>query len=112
MIEKDLIDLAYKYINCFAKKDLNQMKSMFERSIILRDWELNVIGSEEILEINKSLFNKVREINVEIINIMVNKNYVAAELIISFDKNEAIKVVDIIEFSEDRKIKSIRAYKG
>ena len=46
------------------------------------------------------------------VNIFSNGKVVIAELIIIIDYGEPLRVVDILEFTEDEKICAIRAYKG
>ena len=108
LIEK----VARDYCAAFSKKDLNKLKQMFAANICLRDWEVFVIGRDEVCSINRKFFNTVTKINVDPVNIFVNGIHVVGELIIAIDDKEIIRVVDILEFDQDLKIISIKAYKG
>ena len=49
---------------------------------------------------------------MEPINIYCDENTVIAELKIVINKTEIISVIDVVQFNQDDKIISIRAYKG
>ena len=104
------------YFDCWNKHDIDSLSSLLENTIILRDWNIFVEGKYEVLKATKNIFTGFPDIYIDILNIHSSEstNTVICEIIIKFnnDKNEKIKVVDIIELSENNKISAIRAYKG
>lgn len=110
----NLSDLVKEYFLKWNSKDINGLSNLFSENINLRDWNIDIIGLDNVLEANVKIFNDVPEINAEIVNLFESKNCktVVAELIINLNNNESIKVVDIISFNNNNKIKSVMAYKG
>ena len=110
----NLSDLVKEYFLKWNSKDIKGLSNLFSENINLRDWNIDIKGFDNVLEANVKIFNDVPEINAEIVNLFESKNSktVVAELIINLNKNESIKVVDIISFNNNNKIKSIMAYKG
>ena len=64
------------------------------------------------MDVNRKLFESVKNINIQTVEMFEDKNTIIAELQIEIDGGEKLKIVDIIRFDLERKIKSIRAYKG
>lgn len=110
--EMAIKSIARDYFSAFSKKDLNKLKQFFSRNISLRDWETLALGRDEVCQANKIFFDTVATIDVDLINIFVDGYNLIGDLIITIDSKETIKVVDIIEFDQDLKIISIKAYKG
>ena len=123
----NLLDRANIYFDTFSNKDLDGLKEMFADDITLRDWDINVVGIDDVLEANSNIFNSVESIKVNPINIWdastPKQKVIVAELEIVVNDKEKILVTDILEFQysenridileiDDYKIKSIRAYKG
>ena len=78
----------------------------------LADWEpLFFDGKNNVLQANKTLFESVDSLNIVVKRIGINDKNVFAEIDISINGTVQIFVVDILEFDEEQKIKSIRAYK-
>jgi hypothetical protein len=105
-------NIARDYFAAFSKKDLNKLKQMFSVNINLRDWETFAIGRDQVCQANQNIFDAVTVINVDPVNIFVDGLTVIGDLIITINGKEVIKVVDILEFDQDLKIISIKAYKG
>lgn len=108
----NLIEISRAYFKAFSLKDLKSVSSIFDENITLRDWNLKAIGKTEVIEANKKIFQSVNSIKVNPLHIdQINKK-IYAEIDITIDQIETIKVLDIIEFNDDSKMLSIRAYKG
>lgn len=108
-----LINIVKNYFEMFSKKDLDGIVNLFSSSISLKDWTVDISSKNQVIKFNKTFFSKVNKIDIKIINIYNINNIVIAELEIFFnDKKNILSVVDIIEFNEDNKIISIRAFKG
>jgi hypothetical protein len=107
-----LKELSVNYFNLFSNKEIESLKLMFDRNIKLRDWEIDVVGIDDVIKANLKIFNSVDSIKVKPLLIVEGDKCVFAELDIVINGKDSIKVVDIIEFNEKSKITSIRAYKG
>ncbi len=108
MINKELA-LTYFYI--FASKDLNRLHNLLHPDVTLRDWVVDVIGRDQVLAATKDIFDQFLSIHVVPLRVYLDGDAVISELEITLDADR-IRVVDVIEFSKDQKIRSIRAYKG
>ena len=104
-------DLLYKYFYHFSNKDIVGLSTMFSDDVTLTDWDVSVIGKEDVLRANKNIFSSVDSISVMVKNIHKNDNSYAVEIQITIDESTILEVVDVIVF-DGNKIKSIKAYKG
>jgi len=107
-----LIEISKEYFKTFSNKDLYGLEEMFSKEIILRDWDVEARGLEDVLEANKNIFENVKAIQVKPLEIYNDVNTVVAELEIDINHGqEKLLVVDVIEFDNENKILEIRAYK-
>ena len=113
-------DIAEKYFRLFSEKDLEGLDELFDANATLRDWEIEAIGKANVFIAMKEIFDSVESINVQPVN-MGSWRYtqetgkpmtVVAELDIVTNGLERLAVVDIIDFTDEGKILSIRAFKG
>ena len=103
------------YFVAFSGKNTKKLNDMYADSISLIDWIDSAKGKENVLEMNKNLFNSFDDININIKNMYCVKNVASCEIEILLDnknKRTILKVVDIIEYDEYEKIVAIRAYLG
>lgn len=103
--------VALLYLKSFAEKDLGSLEVLFSDTITLADWEGQLIGKENILNFNKKVFSSINNIGVDVVKVAVGQNTVMAELRITLNNTQVINVVDVIEFDDENKIQSIKAYK-
>tara|TARA_B100000029_G_C17353711_1_gene879900 strand:+ start:571 stop:900 length:330 start_codon:yes stop_codon:yes gene_type:complete len=108
----DLIENSKFYFEIFSNKKIELLEKIFSDEITLRDWENHVKGKDQVLQVNKNIFESVDSINVKPLNINADKNKIFAELEIEINNKDKILVFDIITFNEQGKITSIKAYKG
>ena len=112
----DLVDKALTYFKTFSNKDSEGLRSMFSNTVYLRDWDITAEGIDEVLNANTRIFDVVDTIVATPIRVWdflsQEDNVVVAELEIVVNKETKLLVTDILEFDDDEKIKSIRAYKG
>ena len=103
---------SIKYFKFFSSKDLNGLKSIYDKNITLKDWELERKKIDNVLRLNKKTFNNFKKINIKVKEIFTNhKIYsVACKIIIKLDKIE-LNVIDLIYFNKSKKIIKIEAYK-
>ena len=104
--------LTLKYIKLFETKNLIGLREILDNDVSLRDWEINLEGIESVLNFNSKLFRAIELIKINLLNIATEGRFVFVEMEIYLDKEEKIKVIDLIEFSKKNKIISIKAYKG
>lgn len=99
------------YFQSFCKKDTASLEVLFSDSIVLTDWEVQVVGKDNILKFNQNFFNSVNDIRIDVDKIAVGLDTVIAEIKVIINNAIVAQVVDVIEFDQDNKIKQIRAYK-
>ena len=109
---ESLKSIAKEYFQFFSSKNIQSLENFFHKNITLRDWEISASGIKNVIEANKKIFSSVESISVNPLNLIEENNYVVAELEITINNKEVLKVVDIIEFDDKFKILSIKAFKG
>tara|TARA_B100000989_G_scaffold292942_1_gene269603 strand:+ start:510 stop:839 length:330 start_codon:yes stop_codon:yes gene_type:complete len=107
----ELIELAKKYFDYFSKKDIQNIKNIFSEDITLKDWEIEATGINDVVEANKKIFNSVESIIVTPKNIYQDNFVLICEIDIIINNTEKLKVIDILKFNENYKIKEISAFK-
>jgi hypothetical protein len=103
--------IALMYFKSFCKKDVASLEVLFSDSILLTDWDVQVVGKQNVLNFNQRFFNNVNAISIEVDKVAVGLDTVIAEIKVVIDNVVVAAVVDVIEFDQDNKIKEIRAYK-
>jgi hypothetical protein len=104
--------IAMLYLKAFSEKDLASLETMFADNMILTDWDGQMIGKQNVLAFNQTLFSQLGHIRVDIDKIAIGHDTVIAEIKIVLDSKVIVPVVDVIDFDQDNKIREIRAYKG
>jgi len=107
--QKELINLSLEYFKLFNEYDIAGLKNLYETDIELVDWVVNKIGVDEVLKINKELFDM--NISVNVSNVECNENITINTIDVKIG-NETIKVTDKITWSDNLKIKKIEAFKN
>lgn len=107
-----LKELILKYITAFNNKDLHTLKSLFDKDVHLKDWEIDSRGIENVIKANKEIFNSAPKLKVKIDKWFFFENTAICILKVKIDAKNIIDVVDIIKVNENFKIYSVRAYKG
>jgi ketosteroid isomerase-like protein len=107
-----MIEKACNYFEAFSSKDLDTLTKLYSEDVTLADWKpLFFDGKEQVLDANKTLFESVESVNIVVKRIGSNDKNVFAEIDILINDTTQLFVVDILEFDQNQKIKSIRAYK-
>ena len=110
-----MIDLkaeALYYFYLFSTKNLHALEKLFADNCVLRDWENNAEGKDDVLSVYGKIFNSVTSIAVTPAALYQDGYTVLAELLITSHGKEQRLVTDVITFNEIAKISSVRAYKG
>ena len=103
-----------EYFNAFNSQDLDKLREIYAEGMCLRDWTHDgegVCGKENVISANQELFNSVESLNIDVLFMHADGDVVACEILVHLGE-ETIKVVDVITFDEEGKIKSLRAYVG
>jgi len=103
-------ELAYKYFEFFSLGDLESLLKIYDKNICLIDWNGQWVGSDEVLNMNKSLFEGFSP-KVEVMEIKEVRNRVYCLIEIKVGE-ETLKVMDVIDYNNDGKIIKIEAFKG
>ena len=111
MSKASISQVALLYLKSFAEKDIGSLEVLFGDSMTLADWDGQLVGKENILNFNKKIFASVNNIGVDVVKVAVGQSTVMAELKITLNNTTTLNVVDVIEFDDDNKIQSIKAYK-
>jgi len=103
--------LVKNYFLFFSKKNIKELKKIFHKNIILKDWESTYKGFSAVVKKNNDIFRNCKKIKIKIINIFKKKNLFCVQLKIFINSNSnSIKVIDLITIN-NKKIKKIEAYK-
>ena len=109
---KSNLKLIKNYFFFFSKKRVNELKNIFHKNIILKDWEGTYKGFSAVIKKNNSTFRNCKKIKIKIINIIKKNNIFCIQLKIFINLNpKPIEVIDLITINNN-KIKKIEAYKG
>lgn len=117
-----------KYFSNFCSKNIEEIKDIFSDDIELKDWNNEFFGKTEVLKEVESIFNSFTSIRLDvcgiynstdIINcedgeyllIVPSENKFACQIEIIFDDGKPLSIIDLIEFDDTGKIKSLIAYK-
>lgn len=105
-------DKLISYFQNFSNKDIQSLSEMFSESVSLVDWNINVVGKNNVIAANQEIFNSVDTIEVNPIHFYFDgENSFAVEIQITINKTEFLEVVDVIFFDYMGLIQSIKAYK-
>lgn len=103
--------IALMYFQSFCKKDSASLEVLFSDNILLTDWDVQIVGKQNVINFNQRFFNSVNAIRIDVDKVAVGLNTVIAEIKVIIDNVVVAAVVDVIDFDQDNKIKEIRAYK-
>lgn len=108
------------YFKAFSNKDIDTLSQMFSDDVTLVDWENNVSGKSDVLEVNKKIFDSSPQISVTPIQYYESDKSYAIKIEVEIsDPNDSdtdeedefiMSVLDIISFDDEGLIKSVEAY--
>ena len=106
------LKLIKNYFLFFSKKNVNELKKIFHKNIILKDWEGIYKGFSSVIKKNNSIFCNNKKIKIKVINILKKNNIFCVQLKIFINlKSKPTEVIDLITINNN-KIKKIEAYRG
>jgi len=110
-----LYSTAEEYFRAWNDHDVEKLESLLDPNCTLIDWDINVRGRKQVAEANGNIFSTFPKVHIDILEMHVSEGSqtVCTEIEVKFGDNDtkSAKVVDVIEFSKNMKVKSIRAYK-
>jgi predicted SnoaL-like aldol condensation-catalyzing enzyme len=113
---KNIKELTNDYFEAFSSKDEDKLRELYSEDFSLRDWLSEAKGKEKVLDINKQFFNAYPNFELKVLKTYTEGNTTVSELNIlindPLEGDKDILAVDVIEFSEEGKMKTLRAYFG
>ena len=104
--------LAREFLAAYEAKDLQTISSKLAEGVVVKDWNLEVVGKTQVLLEFAKNFEEASSLSIQIVQLHSSENAVAAELEIKVNEIEILHVVDVITFAENNEITSIVSYKG
>jgi hypothetical protein len=104
-------NLIKNYFQAFSNKNIQELEKLFSSEVVLRDWEISAEGKEEVLKANKNIFDSVDSISAELKELYLDGLVAVCIIEITINKDEFLKVIDIIKFNDQMKIIEVSAYK-
>ncbi len=116
MTSQQLLVAAQTYFDLWNQKSSTALLSCFSESVQLRDWEVDVHGSKNVVDANEKIFSNLPAAEILVINMFPCFERMTVccelELLLNNQESESLKIVDVIEFDTDLKITALRAYRG
>lgn len=106
------ITLLKDFLAAYQQKDIDSIAEILSEQVLLRDWNLQVIGKGAVLAEFAKNFADASSLRITINNVYFSKSAVAAEIEIDIATLEQIRVVDILGFNGENQIDSIISYRG
>lgn len=102
--------LALNYFQAWNAQDADWLEKLLHIEVSLQDWEASADGIQEVILMNKGIWEKVPNIRAEVISIAENNDRCMCQLLIHTG-TETLEVVDVLSIYNGA-IKHIKAYKG
>ena len=105
-----MIDLkaeALYYFYLFSTKNLHALEKLFADNCVLRDWENNAEGKDDVLSVYGKIFNSVTSIAVTPAALYQDGYTVLAELLITINGKD-LKNYFPLQFMQDALMKPLR----
>lgn len=102
--------LAVRYLQCWANRDLASLEFLLAEDCMMADWSGSILGKDNILKNTKKIYDAAKFLSIDIKKIAIGQDCVMAELEIKVNKN-LMYVVNVLDYNDDGKIQRIRAYK-
>ena len=104
-------NLIESYFEAFSNKNLDVLEGMFSNEVILKDWDIYAEGKQEVLSANKNIFDSVDTISADLKECYLDGLVAICITQITINKQEVLKVIDVIKFNDEMKIDEVSAYK-
>lgn len=105
-------EVARRFLTAYAAKDLGTISALLAPDVLLRDWNLEVRGTEPFRAETQRNFDNSRSITIEVLHLHATDVSVAAEVLITVDGSIRLRVVDVFDVDETGLVTAVRSYKG
>lgn len=109
------MEMINRYFDAFQAKDLDTISDMLADDVVLKDWNIQKKGKQEVVDAYRMIFDGVEEIKVDIVDSeQSNNTYLVVfflDLKVSESNTLKLKVCDIITTDLEDKIISVDAYR-
>ena len=109
------MEMINRYFDAFESKDLDTISDMLADDVVLKDWNIQKKGKNEVVDAYRMIFDGVEEIKVDVRDTLQNnKVYIVVfflDLKVSKTNTLKLKVCDIITTDLEDKIISVDAYR-
>ncbi len=112
MTSPDTENLARRFLAAYAAKDLDTIAGQLDVDVLLRDWNLEVMGRDAFLAETQRNFDDANTIAIEIQHLHPTHCSVVAEVLITVDDAIRLRVVDVFDVNPDGQVTAVRSYKG
>mmetsp|Transcript_131355 Transcript_131355/g.262103 ORF Transcript_131355/g.262103 Transcript_131355/m.262103 type:complete len:113 (-) Transcript_131355:75-413(-) len=105
---------AEKYFQVWNAHDVAGLRALLADNATLRDWDIEKSGGDDVAAANGGIFEAVPNISIEVVKMHEAGCVICCEILVHLndEAKTVLKVVDVIEFTDDAKIAAVRAYKG
>ena len=62
-------EIANQYFTACNNQDLSELRNLFDKNIVLKDWDIHEFGIENVLKANSNIFKNFPFIKIEIITL-------------------------------------------
>ena len=112
MDQTQLQAIAREFLRAYEAKDIQTIASLLAEQVVVRDWNLEVVGKTQALQEFAKNFEQASSLSIQLIHLYSSNSGVAAEVEIEVNNAESLRVVDLLTFGEHLQITSIISYKG
>lgn len=112
---KHLATLASRYFDVWNAHSAHDLRALLADGVTLRDWDVEKAGLTAVVQANAAIWKSAPDINIEVLSLHVSNDTrtVAAEIVVRMKTlADPLRVVDVITYSPEGLIASVRAYKG
>ncbi|WP_174847363.1 nuclear transport factor 2 family protein [Yersinia artesiana] len=107
--ETEVNTFAELYIDAFNAKNIVALANMMSDTIKLIDPDVDITGKDSVIEMLKVLFDKYESLQFESKDIFVDGNTTIVEFTLKLN-DDLVSGVDIIEWDQEKRIASLKAY--
>ena len=112
MVRNQLEEIAREFLAAYQDKDLQIISNLLAEEVVVRDWNLEVVGKPQALQEFAKNFEQANSLSIQLKGLYSSDTGAVAEVEIEVNKTERLRVVDVLTFGERLKITSIISYKG
>lgn len=106
------VEFLTRYLQAYEARDIDAIAPMLAEDVRLQDWNLSAEGKQAVLAETRRSFEDARQLRIEVRQLLAGEGCAAAQLRIVVNDHIELEAVDVLHFSADGRIASIRAYKG